>query len=105
MKPPLAIGCDAGGSAIKAVLVDANGRIVAFVHRRWTPGDRPIAPRIGGAIEILKERCGTDWRRVTGIGIAIPGWLDATRSALTRADNLPGALGEPLRHIIARRFL
>jgi len=104
MKPPLAVGCDAGGSAIKAALVDANGRVHAFLLRRWTPGRRAIAPRIARVIETLKVRAGTDWRRVVGIGIAVPGWLDATRGALARADNLPGAVGEPVRHILARRF-
>lgn len=72
----LLLGLDAGGSGVRALLVDAeSGRPVASARRRWS---HPAAPGTGGlGVDLDLD---TTWRLLA----------ETTREALVRANAKPG---------------
>lgn len=81
----LAIGVDLGGTKIAAGLVDDNGVIIEQ-NRRPTP-----AISADAVIECIREVVSelAHGREVSGVCVAVPGFVDAQRSTLLFTPNLP----------------
>lgn len=80
-----AIGVDLGGTKIAAGLVDENGAVVAQ-ERRPTPTDSASAV-VAEIVSVMRAL--SSGVEVTGACVAVPGFVDATRSRLLFAPNLP----------------
>lgn len=91
----LTIGVDVGGTKIAAGVVDPDGRVIDEV-RVSTPATTAEAVEEGivTAVTHLAAR-----NPVTAVGVAIAGFVDAQRSKLRFAPNLPMS-ERPLRDIV-----
>lgn len=88
MQPDAAVGLDVGGTAIKGVLVDPDG--VPELVRRW-PTERPADQSVvlDRVVACARELIGAADRRVTAVGIAVPGVVDEDAGIARFAANLP----------------
>jgi glucokinase len=84
------VGVDLGGSYVRALLADGDGREVVTVS---CPTPRDGAAGVVGAIVALCRRSaesgGIAWERVASLGIGVPGVADHESGTLHLAPNLP----------------
>jgi glucokinase len=94
----LTIGVDVGGTKIAAGVVNEAGRILARVRRDTPPGDGPATVDTIAAVitELATEH------EVGGAGLGAAGFIDAARSTVLFAPNLPWRK-EPLRAEVEQR--
>ena len=94
----LTIGVDIGGTKIAAGVVNEAGRILARVRRDTPPGDGPATVDTIAAVitELATEH------EVGGAGLGAAGFIDAARSTVLFAPNLPWRK-EPLRAEVEQR--
>ncbi|ROS78941.1 ROK family transcriptional regulator [Cellulomonas sp. PhB143] len=87
-----AIGVHLDPSVITCVLLDFTGAVVAEEHRVPPDSGDPAATvaLTTGAIAALVERLGDAAERITGIGIAAPGPIDAVEGVVVRPRLVPG---------------
>jgi len=101
----LYVGIDVGGTKIMAALVKSSGKILAR-RRETTPrGQSPeeTLATVANTAEALLAEAGVDVRQLRGLGLAVPGIVDADegRVVITPNMNLTGLnVVEPMR----RRF-
>ncbi len=88
----LAVGVDLGGTKIAAGVVDENGNIIGR-NRIPTPTDSSDAV-IGAIAEVVRSVVGD--HPVSGVCVAVPGFVDAARSTLLFTPNLP-ITNQPLK--------
>ena len=99
------IGCDLGGTNLRAGIVDLEGGRV--YHLRSTPtlareGHAAVMLRMGALIKQVINDGGLSKKDVRCIGIGVPGVLDLERGFTLLLPNLPGTWPEvPLRDTIA----
>lgn len=103
-KNNLILGVDIGGTKVAAGLVDRSGKIlvesrVAMVaHESADRGLRAVFEAIDGAMRDPRAK------KVGGIGICVPGWVDFHGAKLIKAANLPCWRNFPLARKIAARY-
>ena len=89
----VAYGVDVGGTAIRAAVVDRAGQV------RWRasiPTPRDLGPE--GTLDRIAELvagAGAERGTVLGIGVGLPGVVDADKGLAGMAANLPGWEGFP----------
>jgi len=93
------VGIDIGGSKINIVVINEKGRIFRKIKERTKNKKQEVIKQI---IEGIKKICGRDLKRIGGIGIGIPGILNAKRNKIIKLPNLPGFEGLPLKEIIEK---
>lgn len=102
--PDWLVGVDLGGTQIRALLCDGDGRIVGRAATLTGARDGCVAV-IERIADTIRSAVGEHpWERVVGIGIGAPGPLDPHAGVVVRAPNLPDWKDVPLRSIIAREF-
>jgi glucokinase len=90
------VACDVGGTGIKAGLVDVAGRVH---HARTVPtpavdgdGDataKAVLDRVAGLVDDLRWAAGEgSWDGPAGIGVVVPGLVDAAAGVARYAENL-----------------
>jgi glucokinase len=86
----LVLGIDVGGTKILAGAVDGGGRILGRgkVKSPFRGGPAEMTEALVAAADAALEGAGAGRRDVAGIGIGLPGPLDAERTTLLRAVNL-----------------
>jgi glucokinase len=86
----ITIGVDIGGTKIQAAAV--RGGAVVSAHRIMTPqGDADgLASAMGEAIAKVLSEAGAAVGDVAGIGVGVPGAVDATAGTVVNANNVPG---------------
>lgn len=91
------VGIDIGGSSVK-VAVFEGGRMVASGHspRYARPGAEEVALAVAAALP-LGEPGGID-----GVGLCVPGVVDAASRRLVASVNMPGLVGADLGALVAR---
>jgi glucokinase len=95
----LTIGVDVGGTKVAGGVVDEDGTIVAETRVRTPALDADATTEaIVSVIETLRAD-----RDVSAVGVAIAGFVDATRSRVYFAANLRGWRDEPLRTVVEAR--
>jgi len=95
------IGCDIGGTAVKAALVNKNGSIVRSaeipsLHKRGHEG-------------FVKSVCDLVMRLAQGrspdaVGLGIAGMLDPGRTKLVNSPNMPLLNGIPLKQMLEQQL-
>ena len=98
------IGIDLGGTNLRAAAVSDTGfeldRIAFPAH--FLDGPARVIEDIAGAIERLRVQRRTG--RLNGIGIGVPGFIDAHNGVVVSAANLPGFENFPIRDQLQRRL-
>jgi glucokinase len=100
-----AIGIDIGGSGAKGGLIAADGRVLAESLALTADDDsrEVVLTRYETMIRELLDRASALNQRVEGIGVGVPGYLDASRCAMTYG-NVRCLEGFNLRDHLAARF-
>jgi len=84
------VGVDLGGSYIRALLADGEGREVAEGSCPTPRGGAPgVVEAIVGLCRRLADDGGMAWERVASLGIGVPGVADRESGTLHLAPNLP----------------
>jgi glucokinase len=102
---PVAIGVDVGGTAIKAGLVGADGRVLASdsVATQVEGGVDHVIDRIAEAANRLRGAAPSFGRRLTAIGLGMPGTLDRRRGLVVASPNLDAWRNVPVVERLAER--
>ncbi len=98
----MAIGIDFGGTAVKAGLVDATGKVLDRVQAA-TVEVSPRAAWLDFAAQCLR-RFGAGRRRLAGIGVGVPGFVDFARGYIYDLTNVPGWTHVSLAGLIEKRL-
>jgi glucokinase len=99
------IGCDLGGTNVRAGIVDVENGVV--LHQMSAPtlardGHKAVMKRMADLILQLVESAGMNSREIGGIGIGVPGVLDLEKGETLFLPNLSGAWPHiPLRATMA----
>ncbi|HWI54851.1 MAG TPA: ROK family protein, partial [Desulfobacteria bacterium] len=90
MNHDLAIGLDLGGTNIKGILLDTDGKIHAKTDIATQAGDGPeaVVRRMGGMVSELEKAAKKAGRKAVGVGIGIPGLPDKKTGLVVFAPNL-----------------
>ncbi|MEA3508103.1 MAG: ROK family protein [Synergistota bacterium] len=89
------VGIDLGGHTITAAIVDADNGIVTGREEAPTPQMREPETVLGAVSRLVKRV--TAGRAITGVGIGVPGMLDASRERVLISPNFPLWKNFPLR--------
>lgn len=98
------LGIDLGRSHLTILMTDLAANIVA---RRSGPFDVGQGPdiclaQVGAEARALLEEQRVAWSQVVGVGIGIPGPIDANRHTLASPPRMPGWHGADVRHVLER---
>jgi glucokinase len=98
----LFIGIDLGGTKIVAGVVDRSGRILARQYRDTDASEGPqaVLRRLVEVATQLLSAEGVESSRVSAIGVAAPGPIDARSGVVALPPNLPGWRNVPLGELI-----
>jgi len=102
----LAIGVDLGGTKIGIALVNRKGDIRDYIKKPTNAhqGKDAVISRIKETIHQLIKQSGVNIENISGIGIGVPGQLDARTGIVHSAPNLPGWMEVPLYRMVAEEF-
>jgi glucokinase len=98
------LGVDIGGTKVAAGVVSPSGEILhtsrtrMIARRSAGEGFEAVLNAVDGA---FRNRLA---RKVRGIGISVPGWVDSKRGVLLAATNLPCWRDFPLAREIEKRY-
>ena len=87
------IGCDLGGTNLRAAIVDVeNGSVVQLMSMPTLArdGHDPLMKRMAGLFLQLIEWAGMKKEEIGGVGIGVPGVLDMEKGETLFLPNLPG---------------
>lgn len=100
------LGVDIGGTTTAAGLVTADGEVLADEHaptHRAGPGTSGLT--IVELIGALQRQAESRGLRVLGIGVGVPGVVDAARGRVSNeAPHVPDLRGQPLAATLSERF-
>jgi len=99
------VGVDVGGTKIAAAVVTPNGKILGR-EKGPTPRGRQPAAVLDAIVEIVEDAmrdADAKPRRLKGIGIGVPGIVDAAGGRVVAAPNVAIA-GAPIASTLRRRF-
>lgn len=99
-----AIGVDVGGTGIKALLVGADGAILAEDRCATPPPGPHVAQRVVDAVHAAVEWLAAQAPRPPrAVGVAVPGLVDESAGVALHSENL-GWRDAPLREMFAERL-
>ena len=106
MSGPPVVAIDLGGTKIRSIVVDADGRILGE-DRRETDAEqgqaRVVARMLASAHEAIAQS-GVAFAALLGVGVSAPGPVDFERGILYQPPNLPGWDAVPLATILRDRL-
>ena len=82
------IGIDIGGTSIKAGVVDANGNILVKGAVKTDARQERLAPDAAALAEKLLGQAGLTKGDITGVGMGIPGTVDAEGGIVRYSNNI-----------------
>jgi len=97
------IGLDIGGTKTDAVAIGAGGRELARVRRASGFGADQVVGCAEEAVREVVRRTGGRLTDVTGVGVGIPGVVDAATGRVRHAVNL-GVAEVPLADLLSKRL-
>ena len=101
---PLLAGVDVGGTKVAALLVDADGQLLARAVRSMVEGGRPLGIEpVVGAVEAALAAAGATADDLGAIGIGVPGGVDPEDGVVRHATNLEW-VDVPLASHLERAF-
>src|SRR3989344_3010483 len=92
------IGIDVGGTKIRGVLVDLNGKILEEKEIVTYKNHKKDLDSLIGLIERFNSKA------VIGIGVGVPGSLDLKRESIIGFSNLPGWENFKLKDFLKNKF-
>ena len=100
------IGIDLGGTNVRTLLVDENGKSYSEVKdaTEREKGPDAVYEKIAGQIESLDTSICGGLEGVEGIGIGVPGPVDTVNGVMIMATNLPGFENYPICQKLQARF-
>jgi len=106
MKNEKAIGIDLGGTNIRGVFVNKEGKIIQQLKykSRTEKGKEFTIKRIMETVRKLMVQSGNSLEDLKGIGMGAPGPLDIKKGIIHFAPNLPGWKDVPLKRIFEDEF-
>jgi len=105
-RPPLYGALDLGGTKIRALVADLEGRVYGEDVRpsRTEEGLEAVMSRMVDSLQAAARQAGADLADLKGVGIATPGAVDVRRGVVPSAPQLPGWHDVPLVEIMSRRL-
>ena len=102
--PEYAIGLDLGGTNLRAAAIDRNGRILEQVSgsSRLPGGREALVNDMAAAIETLREHQGREG--LSGIGVAVPGFILLKEGIVKNSNNIPALEDFCLRDELEQRL-
>jgi glucokinase len=102
--PEYSIGLDLGGTNLRAAAIDREGRMLDKVSgSSQLPGGREaLFNDMASAIETLRERQGREG--LSGIGVAVPGFILLKEGVVKNSNNIPALEDYPLRDDLEKRL-
>ncbi len=102
-----ALGVDVGGTKISAAVVSNSGELLGDVQRGATEATRSQSHVERNLIRILEaalENSAVGRDAIVGIGMGLPGPLDANRGLLLNPNNLPSLHDYPVAQRVAQKM-
>jgi glucokinase len=101
--PDFGIGLDLGGTNLRAAAVDRSGNMMDSVSGKtaYSEGRDAIIGDMVEAISVLRSRCGPN---LTGIGVAVPGFIQMEDGIIRNSNNLASLENFPIRDEIGKRL-
>ncbi len=98
------IGVDLGGTNLRAAAIDRNGLLIDKVsgNTHLSAGREAIVSDIASSIEKLRGQCGRE--TLTGIGVAVPGFIRIEEGVIANSSNLVCLEGFPIRDELEGRI-
>ena len=98
------VGIDLGGTQLRVAVADNRGRVRTVVREATEArrGRQHVIDRIVGAVASALDQDGTPARRVSALGIGLPGPVDPAAGLVLSPANLPGFHNVPLNRILTR---
>jgi glucokinase len=102
--PEYAIGLDLGGTNLRAAAISRDGKMLDHVagSSRLSGGSDALVNDMAAAIETLRDRQGRDG--LSGIGVAVPGFILLQEGIVKNSNNIPGLEDYPLRDNLEQRL-
>jgi glucokinase len=103
-------GIDIGGSKIKGILTDQNGKELSFASINTPSSAKKIDEGVVNLIEALARGAAVSVKDIRAIGVGSPGPIDKKRGIILKAPNVPGFKNHPIvksieGHLSARVLL
>lgn len=101
------IGIDVGGTNVKLGVVNVKGKVIArssFATGAHVSQPAVLIDALVQAVQALMRDRGIERGTVTGVGIGLPGLVDADKGVVRILPNIPGWLDVPLRKIMQRKL-
>lgn len=98
------IGLDLGGTNLRAAAVSKDGKLFDNVSGStpYSAGREAIVGDMVGAIETMRDRHGKE--KLSGIGVAVPGFILLEKGVISNANNLASLENFPIRDELSRRL-
>ncbi|WP_223642303.1 ROK family protein [Corallococcus sp. EGB] len=90
-------GIDLGGTKIEAVIVDARGEVLGRA-RHPTPvmgGPGEVVKELYGTLDEAAQTAGVKPVKLAGVGVGVPGSVDANTGTLSHTSNVAGGWDAP----------
>jgi len=100
------IAIDLGGTNLRIALLDLNYRIVArlsFNTHKFLVKDKLVKVIIN-SVNSIQQNCKLNKRNILGLGLGLPGSVDAANGVVHSLTNIPGWKDVPLGRILKRRL-
>lgn len=99
------VGLDVGGTKTHGVLLDAAGAVRGTVRLPTAPGGAGVVDTVEAAVRDLCRAAVTDPAGLRGVGLGVPGVVDAVTGDVAHAVNLRiDDAGSPLGRLVADRL-
>jgi len=98
------IGVDLGGTNLRAAAIGSSGDILAKISgiAKLSEGRETVVADMVESIVKLRQQCGD--RRLKGVGIGVPGFIDLDKGYIVGSNNLPQFDQYPIRDEIEIRL-
>jgi len=101
---PYSIGVDLGGTNLRAAAIDLQGKQLGKIagHTNLQEGRDAVIDDIVTNIRALRDQFGQE--DLTGVGVAVPGFIDIENGFIVGSNNLRQFDGFPVRDDISRKL-
>ncbi|WP_231505286.1 ROK family protein [Cellulomonas sp. URHE0023] len=101
---PWSVGLDIGGTKVLGVAVDGDGVVRHQVRLATATGASALVDVVVAVVEDLAARVGVPVPELAGVGIGLPGVVDAENGLVEHAVNLGIEQSTPLASLVAERL-
>jgi len=101
---PYSIGVDVGGTNLRAAAIDLSGNVLGKLagNTNFREGRDAVINDIVTNIRALRDQFGQ--AELTGVGVAVPGFIELEKGFIVGSNNLPQFNEFPLRDDISQKL-